>query len=102
MFGPVRFAAFDFCAEELLVALQHFDDVVAPASSAEQLRQIWKALETFTSLHGSRFNIGPRKSAVLPTGLWEEAFPEGTFSYFGTPIPTLVSGWINIFLSSIT
>ena len=45
--APLRLAALDMLAQVILIALQYIDDIESPASSAEQLRQNWKACEAF-------------------------------------------------------
>ena len=80
--SSIRLAAVDLCATLLLVALLYIDDIVAPASSPEQLRQIWKACEAFTTLHGPKFNIGPRKTATLLIGAASTCFDGETCRYF--------------------
>ena len=90
--APLRFAALDMLATVILIALQYIDDIVTLASSAEQLCQIWKTCEVFTLLHGARFNIGPRKSAVLLIGVITDTFfGNDSFKYFESDIPVVSS-----------
>ena len=48
-----------------LVDIQYSDDLAAPAASVCQLTALAGACERFTQLHGTSFNIGPRKTAIL-------------------------------------
>ena len=63
-----RLGAVDELSSCRITDIQYVDDLVAPASSSEQVDAIWSAAEVFSFRHGGSFNIGPTKSTVLPIG----------------------------------
>ena len=63
-----RLAALDECCSLQLSCLEYVDDVVAPASSAEQCEEIKVACDSFTAQHGLRLKGGPTKSDALTVG----------------------------------
>jgi len=82
-----RLACLDACGPCVISALEYVDDVVAPASSSEQIDVIWRSCLDFTDVHGGSFNHGPEKTAILGIGgtrvVSDSLVHVGTYRYLG-------------------
>ena len=74
-----------------MVTSQYIDDVVSPAASLSECRNVLSGFEKFTSEHGPRFNVGPSKTAVLPIDIEVAPALHHHLRYFDIPVPVVES-----------
>ena len=73
-------------------ALQHVDDIMAPATSTNASWRVWRALQNYSEEHGPKFNLEKQKSTILVVGERSPPFAQARPTYNGIPISYVSHG----------
>lgn len=85
-----RLATLEALHELLVIIILYIDDVLAPTGSVDQTARVFQAFEEFTNTVGSRFNLGPSKTAIMgPVGHATSDHHHIDIKYFGEKVPTV-------------